>query len=252
MPFALLLPLLLQVPGYALLAFKLFRIRLSGVYRYLTAFVLFDLVRVVVSSFLPRNTDLYGYFYLCTQPVMWLLYALMTLEVYQIAFRSQRGIARFSRRVISFAVVVSMAVALATLFLRSHSDSLFESYLALERAVNFSLLCFVLLLIAFLTWFPVPLARNALVHSGIFSLFFGVKAISMLVRTLGGPAVNPYTNVAVLVASVLSLTLWLLLLTTAGEQAQVRAGYRRSDIDQERLMSQLELINTTLMRSAKD
>jgi hypothetical protein len=244
--------LLLQVPGYAVLAFRLFRTGLSGVYRYLTVFVIFDLLRVGIASSLRSATDLYAHFYLFTQPFVWLFYALMTLEVYQNAFRSQAGIARFSGRVISCAVAVSTAIAVASLFLSSHSESVFENYLALERAINFSLLCFVLVLIAFLSWFPVPLARNALVHSWVFSLFFGVKAVSMLIRTLAGPEVNAATNVAVLVTSVFSLALWAILLTAAGERVQVRAGYRRSGIDQDRLMNQLELINRTLLRSAKD
>jgi hypothetical protein len=246
---------LAQIPGYALLGYKLYSTGLWSVYRYLTAFAVFDLIRVVVAAILPRDTDAYGYFFFATQPVVGLFYALMTLEVYQAVFRTQRGIAAFSRRVISVAVAISIVLAMSTLFLKSDTDSpylLLESYLALERAIDFSLLCFVLLLIGFLMWYPVPLARNALVHSAIFSVFFGVKALALLARTLVGPEVTLLASLAVLSVSLVSLTLWFVLLTAAGEEVRVRAGYARSGIDEERLLQQLENINRTLLRSAKE
>jgi hypothetical protein len=246
---------LAQVPVYGLLGYKLYRTGLSSVYRYLTAFVIFDLIRVVIAAIIPRDTDAYGQLYLFTQPALWLFHALMMLEVYQVVFRSQQGISLFSRWVISIAVVVSAVLAMGTLFLKPLPDSpygLLETYLTVERAINFSLFFFVLLLIGFLAWYPVPLARNALVHSTIFSLFFGVKALALLVRTLAGPDVTRAVSTAVLCVSIASLGLWVLLLTSAGEQVRVRSGYRRDALDEERLLHQLETINRTLLRSAKE
>jgi hypothetical protein len=193
--------------------------------------------------------------YFFTQPGVWLFHALMMLEVYQVVFRSQPGISVFSRRVISAAVLLAALLAMGTLFLKPPPDSpyaLLESYLAIERAVNFSLFCFVLLLIAFLAWFPVPLARNALVHSAVFSLFFGVKAVALLARTMLGPDITSAASTAVLCVSLVSLGLWASLLTSAGEQVRVRSSYRRDAVDEERLLNQLEMINRTLLRSARE
>ena len=244
-----------QIVLYASLAFRLYLSGLSVIYRYLTAFSVFEMLRVATAAVLPYGTNLYTAFYVITQPIAWIFYSLITLEVYQAVFRSKRGIASFSRRVIPVAVGLSVLLAMGTLLLQPHPDSPYfnlEIYFAVERAVNFSLLCFVLLLIGFLTWFPVPLARNALVHSAVFSLYFGVKAVAVLARTLLGPAVTDRANVAVLCVSVVSLTLWTMLLRRSGEEARVRTGYRRNSVDEERLMHQLESINRTLLRSAKE
>jgi hypothetical protein len=256
MPSGVLLILsLAQAPAYALLGYKLYKTGLWSVYKYLAGFAVFDLMRVVIAAAVPRGTDAYALLYLFTQPGVWLFHALMMLEVYQVVFRSQRGISVFSRRAISAAVLLAALLAIGTLFLSPSADSpygLLESYLVIERAINFSLFCFVLLLIGFLAWYPVPLARNALVHSAVFSLFFGVKALALLARTVVGPEVTPAASAAVLGVSLISLGLWCFLLTSAGEQIHVRSSYRRDAVDEERLLNQLEMINRTLLRSARE
>jgi hypothetical protein len=255
MSVVLLILSLAQAPVYALLGYKLYRTGLWSVYRYLTAFVVFDMVRVIVAAIVPRDTDAYGHLYFFTQPGVWLFHALMMLEVYQVVFRSKQGIFDFSRLVISTAVTVAAVLAMGTLFLKPLPDSpymLLETYLTVERAINFSLFCFVVLLMGFLAWYPVRLPRNALVHSAIFSLFFGVKAVALLARTMAGPDITRAVSTAVLCVSLASLALWFFFLNSAGEQIPVRSSYRRDPVDEERLMRQLEMINRTLLRSAKE
>ena len=49
-----------------------------------------------------------------------------------------------------------------------------------------SLLVLLLCLIAFLTYFPVPLVRNIRVHAAIFSAYFAVRTSLLFVVTLFG------------------------------------------------------------------
>jgi hypothetical protein len=79
-----------------------------------------------------------------------------------------------------------------------------------------------------------------------------VKALAVLARTVVGPEITSVASAAVLCVSLVSLTLWFVLLTAEGEVARVRAGYASSGIDEQRLLQQLENINRTLLRSAKE
>lgn len=245
---------ILQILAYGLVAIKLIRSGLSGTYRYLTGLMLFECARVATAGFLRRGSDLYGYFYVFSQPVLWLLYALVTLEVFHVVLRAHPGIAAFSRRSVTVAVVLAALLSASTLALFRKPDSpywLLESFFTIERVVLCSLLFFVVLLILALAWFPVPLTRNALVHAGVFTFFFGTSTAALLVRTLVGPQAAGMASIALIAATLISLVLWGVLLTPEGEQRKVKAGYRRSPDDEDRVLAQLDAINRTLLGSAR-
>jgi hypothetical protein len=246
---------ILQAFGFGAIAWKLVRRGLAKRYRVLLCFALFEGFRVSVAGLIPRGSDLYGYFYLVTQPLGWLLYASLTIEVFTLVFQAHRGIASLSRTVIGAAVIVAAAGASLSFALgqdESGPAGILNTFLALERAVMFSLLGFVLLLALFLSWYPVPLNRNSLAHAIIFTLFFGVNALGLLVITVVGTHWIVPVNYAVLAASLVSIVLWLGAISPEGETAVVRAGYSRDAFDQERLLAQMETINQSLMRSVRD
>jgi hypothetical protein len=151
-------------------------------------------------------------------------------------------------------MLVSAGLAALTFGVRPASG-LSETLMAVatvERAVNFSLLCFIILLVGFLTWFPVPLSRNALVHSTVFCLYFALRAGVSLARAGLSQDVDSLLNVAVLGASVLSILAWMFGLTEHGQEVEVRSGLKRHGGEEERLIQQLESLNRSLIRSARD
>lgn len=244
----------LQMVGFGVLTAKLLWSGLAAIYRYLTLRAGFECARVALAYWMPRDTDFYGYFYFTTQPILWILDVLMLLEVYSVVFNQQRGIATFSRKVILAAMAFSAGIAALT-FAFQPVDTLSETLAgvaALERAVNISLLCFIAILVGFLTWFPVRLSRNTLLHSTVFSLYFALRAGASLIRTSISQDLWLVLNTAVLSASVLSIAVWILRLTPQGEEVTVRSGLRRDALEQERLMAQLESINRSLLRTARE
>jgi hypothetical protein len=246
---------ILQVLGFGVLTAKLLSSGLARTYRYLTIRAAFECLRVGIAYSMPKNTETYAHFYFATQPILWILDVLMLLEVYTAVFNGQKGIATFSRRVILGAMVVSATLAMASFAFRPAAAPLSETLAvvaALERAVNISLLCFIAVLIGFLTWFPVRLSRNTLVHSTVFSVYFALRAITSLIRTSISLDLWLALNIVAVSASVLSILVWIIRLTPHGEQVTVRAGMRRDAVEQERLMEQLESINRSLLRTARD
>jgi hypothetical protein len=186
--------------------------------------------------------------------MLWMLDILVLLEVYTIVFSSQKGIATLSRHVILGATLISALLAGVTFLFRPESN-LPEALIAaatIERAVNISLLCFIIVLVGFLTWFPVPLSPNTLVHSAVFSVYFALRAGVSLARASISQDIALWLNASVAAASVLSILVWIFGLSQRGQEVKLRSGIRRTGVDKERLIEQLESINRSLIRSARD
>ena len=245
---------IVQAAGFGLLTAKMLVSGLASTYSYLTLRAAFECLRVMVAFSMNKDTRTYAHFYFATQPVLWLLDILMLLEVYTAVFNSQRGIATFSRKVISVAMLASAGLAALTFLFRPESN-LSETLMAvatIERAVNISLLCFIIVLVGFLTWFPVPLSRNTLVHSTVFSGYFALRAAVSLARTSISQDIAQLLNASVMAASVLSVLVWTFGLTQRGQEVKLRSGIRRTGVDEERLIEQLESINRSLIRTVRD
>lgn len=245
----------LQLLAYSLLLWKLLRSRLSDTYRYFTIYIGFELLRIVVLGFIPVRTNLYGWIYFLTQPVIWCLYLLVILELYQLSLRDHNGLMSFGRRAMLLALGASTAVSLLTLMVELQSHASMQTFIAAlvtaDRLVVSSLLVFNLLLMAFLSYFPVSMRRNAIVHVRIFTVYFLVKAAILLARTVTSPQLWPALNLALGSLVICCLAAWLLKLRLEGEQIPARSSYRANAFDEERLMSQLDSINKTLVGSAK-
>ncbi|HYO82511.1 MAG TPA: hypothetical protein VES20_14000 [Bryobacteraceae bacterium] len=242
-----------EIAAYVFLAVQLFRHHLAGTYRWLCCFALADALRLVIGSAIPRRTDLYAWFYLTTQPITWLLLALVTLEIYSGVLHKHAGLAGLSRKAMAGVLGAATILAVLTLPLNASSDGRMrhlESFFLLERTVYFSLLAFVIFLACFLAWYPIRLAQNTLVHFGVFTGYFGTLVAAWFVRTLGGPAFVHAANVLHMTGTIAAACLWAILLRTDGERVSSKAGVRnRTPDEEERILAQLEAINRTLLRS---
>ena len=122
--------------------------------------------------------------------------------------------------------------------------------LATERGVDFSLGIFILLILFFLTRYPVPLTRNVVVHSVVFSLFFLSNTLGLLLRSVFGLHVSPEINLFLMGISSACVVAWLVLLNAKGEKVQVTTRqFGRGD--EERILLQLDALNDTLLRASR-
>jgi hypothetical protein len=152
------------------------------------------------------------------------------------------------------AVVVSAAISVLTLLpklgpsLPEPSKRLMYE-IAAERGVFLALVIFILLIVWFLTRYPVPLSRNVVVHTVIYSVFFLCEALGLLWRTLlGFNVTSTYSVVATAISSACAVA-WCILLTAKGEEVRVQVPIR--PLSEERILQQLDDLNSTLLKISR-
>jgi hypothetical protein len=121
--------------------------------------------------------------------------------------------------------------------------------LATERGVDFSLAIFILLILLFLSRYPVPLSRNVAVHSVVFSVFFLSNTLGILLRSVFGLHVNDRINLFLMGVSSACVVAWLVLLNAKGEKVRLSTlHFGRGD--EARMLLQLDSLNRTLLRAS--
>lgn len=124
-------------------------------------------------------------------------------------------------------------------------------YYAIERGIDFSLLLFLLLILLWLTQYPVPLSRNVVVHSFAYSILFLSNTAGLLARVILGFHVSPYVSTFFLGIGAACILIWLVFLTPKGEQ--VRVSFPSLGPEHEkRILDQLEALNKTLLKVSRD
>jgi len=244
-----------EVVALGLLAVKLGRTRLSRIYRALFVFAIFEAGRAALSLMVAHDTSLYWYIYAATEPITWVLYALMTLEAYQTALSEFPAISSVSRRFVSVSLAGAVVLSVGSLAFGTTNNGpypILEAFLLVGRVVNASLLIFVICLALILFWFPVPLNRNALVNAATFTFYFGITTGAIFLRNLIGPDMSHAASVAVMCAANCMVIAWMVLLSPQGQQQSVTAGIPRDKERAERLIGQLEALNSTLAGSVRN
>ena len=236
------------------LGIKLAVAGLHRTYRWFFAFLTFQVVQSAVMLPLDPARDEYAWAYLLTQPVLWVLYILVVLEVYSLALRNHPGIASLSRWVLLGGLIISISVSALTLSADlSNPTGRFPVLVyvgVIERGLTFSLVVFLLLISGFLLWTPIRLPRNVALHACVYSLYFFSTASGLLIRNVLGYQLVGGVSVAILSSYDLCLLLWILFLNRKGEETPVtlRKLWRQADEDQ--ITRQLDAINAFLLRSA--
>ena len=197
----------------------------------------------------------YFYLFIYSQPFLLLAYILVVLELYRLVLERYKGLYTLGRWAMYGATVVSATVSFLLLLPKiapstpEKSQELFYQ-LGIERGVDFALVIFILLIVWFLSRYPVPLSRNVVIHTAIYSVFFLSDALVLLWRTMLGRAVEAKFNVlATAIASACSVAWWLML-SAEGEEVKAQSPQLRPE-SEERILQQLDLINATLLKISK-
>jgi len=119
--------------------------------------------------------------------------------------------------------------------------------IAADRGVNTALVIFIVLLLLFLSRYPVRLSRNVRIHAVVYSIFFLSNVFMTLMHTLFGLHMIDAVNDAHLAVAAICVVAWLILLTPQG--AEVRTETAKLGPRQEiRLLSQLDALNATMLK----
>jgi hypothetical protein len=255
------------IAAFFVLYLRLRQLGLDRVYRVFAAFVLFRTARELALETLPPawyglhhlsyvrlGNSVYAWGWVLTEPVVWVLQVLVDLELYSLVFRNYKGIASLGR----WAVLVGIAIAvlLSSLTLPSELSHSAEHYTVLRyyfvvsRGLHASLVILLLLLTAFLGWFPVPMNRNVVLYSMLYALYFITGALADLAYNLGGLATRNVVGLARDSVELVCIGVWAVFLSRAGEAQTVVVRHAWSPQREELLVGQLAAINASLMRSA--
>ena len=118
---------------------------------------------------------------------------------------------------------------------------------AADRGVNTALVIFIILLLLFLSRYPVRLSRNVRIHAVIYSIFFLSNTFVLLIKTLFGLHLIDEVNVALMAVTAICVISWLILLTPQG--AEVRAQtVALGPHHEHRLLTQLDSLNAALLK----
>jgi hypothetical protein len=125
-----------------------------------------------------------------------------------------------------------------------------QRFYSLERTMDLWMLIFLVIISAFISWFPVRVRRNNALYLSGFFVYFLSRAVGLLFLNLT-PAARQNLSAAMLAVGAVCLLVWIFALRPEGEKTTVIFGHRWDPAEMERLNHQLEAINSRLMRLAR-
>jgi hypothetical protein len=243
---------LLILAGTAILSVRLFGAGLYRRYRVFFSYLIFETLRLAVVACLKPASGAYQKFFVLTEPLEWLFFVLVVLEIFALVLQDYRGLATVGRWALITAVLVALLASGISLMAPSQltiQGHLMRYYYVAERAVYFSLVAFLLSILGLLMQYPITLSRNIIVHSMVFSVYFlGNTVLYLLISMLPKDTIPAITN-ALDAVTLAALGAWLVLLNPAGELRKVRLRPHWMPGQEEALVSQLNNLNAALLRA---
>jgi len=234
---------------------KLYRTGLFRRYPVFFAYFIFRIPNSIWPIILPRESDNYFYLWVLTDPIGLGFYIFMVVELYKSVFERYRGLYSLGRWVMYASVAISVTISALSLLpaIRPQAiqGSKIMSYvLATERGVDTALAIFIILMLCFLSFFPLRLGRNVRVHALVFSVFFLSNNFVLVMRSNFGMKFEDWVNTSLLCVVAASIIVWLTMLRSTGEdsrQAPVALGPEYES----RLLAHLDSINNALLKGPK-
>jgi hypothetical protein len=242
--------LVVQIVALAALCLRMWLAGLHRVYVYFFGYLVLELLQSLIPVMVPLGTRLYRDAFVASQAFIVAFYALVVLELYSKVLGNLTGIAAVARRYIQIILVLAIGLALLLLGLVKPKATLTGYLVTFERTVMASLVVFILLVTVFLVYYPVPLGRNIVVYLMGYAVFFLTRTTVTLVINLEHHWSRELSSIAMGV-SVLCLIFWIMALNRKGETKRVVFGRHWNPADEQKLKTQLDAINASLLRSRR-
>jgi hypothetical protein len=243
---------ILTAVGVAIVAYQLFRNGLSRQYPTFFWYFVFQFLDSLWTFFVPNNTNLYEHIWILTEPIGWIFDVLVVVELCQLVLKGHRGIYSLLRWAMYGSVAIAVTISVLSLLPKikprmSGDTRLLGFWFAAERGLDFALAIFLLLILIFLSRYPMRLKRNILVHVALYTIYFFGGAFSIFLRTfLGSPSTHTINMIleSIGLACILG---WVFFLTPKGEE--VKTSFPTlNPRHEEAALRQLESLNATLLK----
>lgn len=248
----------LEILQLILLTLLAVRLGVTGLWRTFPVFFTYVSIQIpngIVPLAIDVRSNTYLHIWLVTETIFFVLHILLVAELCRLILASHPGILTLGKWAMYASVLIAVVASILSLLPHIHPNTPWQStwgrsYLAVERGEDFGLGIFLLLLLGFLSRFPMRLNRNVLIHSALYVLYFFSQSLGFFVRTLFGysQAEGEFLNLLMTALSCVCLAAWLFLLSPEG-QARKAAFPTYSAERETRILQQLDALNTTLMRA---
>jgi hypothetical protein len=240
--------------GSVLMVLKLYRTGLYRRYPIFFAFFIFRIPNSIWPLFLAVSSPLYLKVWVLTEPIELGFYVLMVVELYKVVLEKYKGLYSLGRWALYFSLAISVTVSAISLLPRitpslPQPSKIMFYVLATERGIHTGLAIFIILILCFLSFFPVKLSRNVRVHALVFSIFFLSSTFMLLMRNLFGLRMADELNTVLMGVTAASVVAWLALLRTAGEDSR-SAPVLYGQEHESRLLTHLDSLNAVLLRAS--
>lgn len=245
----------LTLAASILTVLKLYKTGLFLRYRMFFLLFLFQIPNTLWPLLIETNSDLYLHLWWFTEPVAWVLYVLVVLELYRLVLEKHKGLYSLGRWIMYVAIGVAVFFSFLTLLPHFSPDTPQKSltlgyFFAAERGIELSLAIFIFLILLFLSRYPVPLSRNVLVHTVLYSVYFLSGTVGMLLLNAKGYTANEKINLFFTGVSSACAFAWFFLLTRQGEEIQASLPFYSAEYER-RALQQLDALNATLLRVSR-
>jgi hypothetical protein len=240
--------------GSILMVLQLYRTGLSLRYPIFFAYFIFRIPNGIWPFFLEVSSSRYQQVWVLTEPIEMVFYVLMVVELYRLVLEKYKGLYSLGRWALYLSLAISVGISAITLLPRikpsmAQRSRIMFYVLATERGIQTALAIFIILILCFLSFFPVKLSRNVRVHALVFSIFFLSTTFVLLMRSLFGMHLADQVNEMLMGITAASVVAWLTLLRPAGEDSR-RAPAPVGPEYESRLLAHLDSLNAALLRTS--
>lgn len=248
--------------GSALVAIKLYRDGLHRKYRVFFAYFLFRLPRLSYALFLDVKSPVYAYLWAFTEPVIWVFYVWVVLELCRLVLERHKGLYTLGKWAMYLGMAVSVTLSVLSLLARFRASasqrtgphaalSKLYYFYAADRGVTFCLAIFLLLMLFLLSRYPVALPRNVILHAALYTMFFLSSTLSTILSTVFGLRMFTAIDTALTGVSALCVMAWLFFLNPKGEEVRVNIPHFGPE-HEARILFQLDSLNATLLKVSRE
>jgi hypothetical protein len=221
---------------------------------WLFGYFLADVLQGALVIGVPPRSLWYGYVYFIGQAAKAMLAVGLSVQLWLLALRGYPALARFGRRIAIYMLLGALLLAAAGLLLEpprpTFQSSILHYFNGFEGALDSMVGLFLVAATLFLLWFPVVVPRNVAVIMGGFVVFLFQHWAELLLVNLH-PQSTYGINAISLAAVVAVLIFWIIAVRPNGENLTTVTGHRWNPQEVERLLSQLDTINTRLEQSIR-
>ncbi len=232
---------------------RLAALRLVATYPALSTFLALQTLRSFWLVPYDVNSTGYAITYIFTEPILVMSRALVVFELYEKILAGYRGLSALSRRTMAgclgASLVLSMATHMREFVALTPSGKILQGVNLFESTVYTALLFFLVILAAFMLYYPAPIRKNVILHSWAFSAYFAGTAAALYLSNTNFEAWNRIASISRMASATASLLAWCLLLRKAWESESSAISFTHSKVSQERLLQQLEALNMKLERN---